>query len=93
MEPSEQVNLPMWQARLRSVQVSDPVADYVVRLVTGTRTHSALSLGAFRSAVGVSLVRLVTPFGTVSADWAVPLFARPFDRATGRFHLSIALRN
>ena len=40
------INLPMWQARLRSVQVSDPVADYVVRLVTGTRTHSALSLGA-----------------------------------------------
>ncbi|MBK9070125.1 MAG: BamA/TamA family outer membrane protein [Myxococcales bacterium] len=62
---------------------------------TGAIVNNAttLSLGAFRSAVGVSLLRLVTPFGTVSADWALPLYARPFDRATGRFHLSIALRN
>lgn len=40
------IDLPAWQAKLVSVQVTDRVADYIVRLVGTTRTHPALSLGA-----------------------------------------------
>lgn len=56
-------------------------------------TLGALAPDEFRSSIGISLIRFVTPFGTIAADWAVPLSPRAFDRANGRFHFSIALRN
>jgi outer membrane protein insertion porin family len=42
-----------------------------------------------RHALGLSLFRYVTPFGSFSAEWAMPLNPRLGDDPRGRFHINV----
>ncbi len=48
-----------------------------------------LSASDLRHALGVSLFRYVTPFGSLSAEWAMPLAPRIGDDPRGRFHINV----
>jgi len=41
-----------------------------------------------RHSFGVALARLVTPFGSLSAEWAIPLEPQLGDNPRGRAHLN-----
>jgi len=45
-----------------------------------------------RPSVGVALARLLTPFGGLSLEWAIPMFPHEFDPPLGRLHFLVALR-
>jgi outer membrane protein insertion porin family len=68
---------------------SMPVASAVF-FDTGLVTNSlaGFELRDLRHSLGVSLARLVSPFGNFSLEWAVPLDPQLGDNPLGRFHLS-----
>lgn len=57
-----------------------------------TNTYSALTPDDVRPSAGIALARLLTPFGGLSLEWAVPLRPRDVDPPLGRLHFLIALR-
>ena len=57
-----------------------------------TNNYSALGPEDVRPSVGVALARLLTPFGGLSLEWAVPLLPREHDPPQGRLHFLVALR-
>ena len=57
-----------------------------------TNAYSALDPEDIRPSVGVALARLLTPFGGLSLEWAVPLLPREHDPPQGRLHFLVALR-
>ncbi len=57
-----------------------------------TNAYSGLTVDDIRPSAGVALFRLLTPFGGLSLEWAVPLRPRPVDPPLGRLHFLVALR-
>jgi outer membrane protein assembly complex protein YaeT len=57
-----------------------------------TNNYAALDPEDVRPSVGVALARLLTPFGGLSLEWAVPLLPREHDPPQGRLHFLVALR-
>src|SRR5262249_53892724 len=52
----------------------------------------AITSENIRPSVGVSVVRLVSPFGVGAVEYAIPLEPRLGDDPRGRWHLSFAAR-
>lgn len=69
---------------------SIPVASAIF-VDTGLITNSldGLELSDLRHAVGIALFRLVSPFGNLSLEWAIPLDPQLGDDPRGRFHVNI----
>ncbi|MCG8424876.1 MAG: BamA/TamA family outer membrane protein [Proteobacteria bacterium] len=44
-----------------------------------------------RHALGVALIRWVTPLSSLSLEWAIPLDPKPGDNPRGRYHLNLGL--
>jgi outer membrane protein assembly factor BamA len=81
------------QVRLWQLSKSIPVASALfVDAGVITNTYKALGPDDVRPAVGVALARILTPFGGLSFEWAVPMFPRAVDPPLGRFHIVVALR-
>lgn len=82
------VDLQMRVWKLGSI----PVASAVF-LDTGIVTNSldGVKLSDLRHAVGIALFRLVSPFGSLSIEWALPLDPKPGDNPRGRFHFNFGL--
>jgi outer membrane protein assembly factor BamA len=57
-----------------------------------TNTYATLDVEDVRPSVGLALARILTPFGGLSFEWAVPMFPRIVDPPLGRFHIVVALR-
>lgn len=57
-----------------------------------TNNYAALDPEDVRPSAGVALARLLTPFGGLSLEWAVPLLPREHDPPQGRLHFLVALR-
>jgi outer membrane protein assembly factor BamA len=53
---------------------------------------SEVTVDDVRPSVGMALFRLVTPFGAIAVERAVPLRPRPGDDPRGRWHISFAAR-
>lgn len=80
------------QVRLWKIK-SLPIASAVfVDAGVITNAYSALDPEDIRPSVGVALARLLTPFGGLSLEWAVPLLPREHDPPQGRLHFLVALR-
>ena len=56
-----------------------------------TNALSTVRADDIRPAAGMAL-RLLTPLGAISGEYAIPLLPRLGDDPRGRFHLSVALR-
>jgi outer membrane protein assembly factor BamA len=57
-----------------------------------TNQWSTVTDDDIRPSVGIALVRLVTPFGSLAIERAVPLRPQLGDNPRGRFHVSFAAR-
>jgi len=57
-----------------------------------TNGLSAIDPEDVRPSVGVALARLLTPFGGLSLEWAIPMLPRELDPPLGRLHFLVALR-
>jgi outer membrane protein insertion porin family len=71
---------------------SIPVASAIF-VDTGIVTNSldGVQIEDLRHAVGIALFRLVSPFGSLSVEWAIPLDPKPGDNPRGRFHFNFGL--
>ncbi|MEM9488316.1 MAG: BamA/TamA family outer membrane protein, partial [Myxococcota bacterium] len=69
-----------------------PVASAVF-LDTGLVTNSldGFQITELRHSLGVALIRWVTPFSSLSLEWAIPLDPRTGDNPRGRYHLNLGL--
>jgi outer membrane protein assembly factor BamA len=70
-----------------------PVASAIF-LDSGVVTNSleGIAIGDLRHSLGVALLRLVAPFGSLSLEYAVPLAPEPFiANARGRYHVNFGL--
>ena len=69
-----------------------PVASALF-LDTGIVTNSldGFEIRDLRHALGIALFRLVSPFGSLSMEWALPLDPKPGDNPRGRFHFNFGL--
>ncbi len=69
-----------------------PVASAVF-IDTGLVTNSLedFAFTDLRHALGVALLRWVTPLSSLSLEWAIPLDPKPGDNPRGRFHLNLGL--
>lgn len=80
------------QVRLAKV-ASLPVASAIfVDAGVITNAYSALDPEDIRPSAGIALARLLTPFGGLSLEWALPLLPEEHDPPLGRLHFLVALR-
>jgi outer membrane protein insertion porin family len=56
-----------------------------------TNSLDGFTLPDLRHAVGLALVRWLSPVGAFSVEWAVPLDPKPCDDPRGRFHFNFGL--
>jgi outer membrane translocation and assembly module TamA len=52
----------------------------------------AVTTDTIRPSIGMSLIRIVTPFGVGAAEYAIPLNPVLGDDPRGRWHISFAAR-
>jgi outer membrane protein assembly factor BamA len=80
------------QARLARVKSIPLASALFVDAGVITNTFAAFAPDDVRPSVGISLVRVLTPLGGISVDWALPMFPRSYDPQQGRLHIMVALR-
>jgi outer membrane protein assembly factor BamA len=84
---SVDLQVRLW--RLGSVPLASAVFVDAGLITNAVRTVDGDSI---RPAVGVALARVLSPFGPLSLEWAVPLRPGPYDPPLGRLHFVVALR-
>ncbi|MCB9571090.1 MAG: BamA/TamA family outer membrane protein [Kofleriaceae bacterium] len=80
------------QVRLWQVKGINLASAVFVDAGSIVNTFSSFALDDIRPAVGIALIRALTPFGPLSLEYALPVFPREGDPTQGRWHFSVALR-